>query len=155
MDTSRNISKTPPSTKFEFERTKSVIECFRCGVCCIKYQVRLDETDACRIADYLALTSDAFSEKCLDPRWLGPGSLLRQVDGACVFLDRSPGVKLNNCRIQAVKPQPCLGWMPGLDRSECREGLIRHWQLAVNGSGQLEGSAERLSDLQSFLQSLR
>ncbi len=136
------------------EHKNSSIECFRCAVCCIKFQVRLNLIEAHRIADHLGLPFEVFLERYTDHRWYGPDSLLRQLDGACVFLVGDTGSKLRNCRIHMIKPQACRDWTPGLDRPECREGLAKHWQLSVNSSGQLEGSEENLQKFHSFLESL-
>ena len=137
------------------EQTKTPLACFRCGVCCIKYQAPFNSTESQRIADYLGLSLDIFLDRFTDHRWPdGPESLLCHLNGACVFLNRDQEGKLNNCRIHTVRPKACCDWEAGLDRKECRDGLTRHWQLSVNSSGQLEGSEEKLAAFQSFLKSL-
>ncbi|MBI2852178.1 MAG: YkgJ family cysteine cluster protein [Chloroflexi bacterium] len=137
------------------EDTVAALSCFRCGVCCMKYQVQVDAEEASRIAGYLGLPDDEFEAKFADRRWRGRGFLLRQVDGACVFLDSDLGGKLRNCRIQPVKPKACDDWTPGSNRPECRAGLARDWHLSVNDAGQIEGSEERLRLYMDFLESLR
>lgn len=132
-----------------------MLECFRCGVCCTKYQATLNSVESRRIADYLELPLEVFLDRFTDHRWIvGPDSLLCHKHGACVFLGYDPNSKLNNCRIHPVKPQVCRDWEPGPNPQECRDGLARHWQLSVNSSGQLEGSEEKLDEFQSFLKSL-
>lgn len=130
------------------------MECFRCGVCCTKYQAPLNYIEAQRIADHLGLPLKVFLDRFADHRWHGPDSLICQLKGACVFLDYDPNSKHNNCRIQQVKPSACRDWKPGLHPPECREGLARYWQLSVNSVGQLEGSEEKLGKFQNFLKSL-
>lgn len=128
------------------------LECFRCGVCCMKFQVQVDAEEARRISGHLGLPADEFAERFADPRWRGRGLLLRQVDGACVFLDNSHG-KPRNCLIQSVKPKACDDWTPGLAKPECREGLGRDWGLQVNNAGQIEGSEEKRLLFHDFLKS--
>ncbi len=130
------------------------LECFRCGVCCIKYQVPLNQAEAQRIADYLVLPLETFLDRFADHRWPGTDSLLCHFDGACAFLSYDPTGKVNNCSIHAVKPAACRDWRQGLNPPECRDGLAKHWQLSVNSSGQLEGSEEKIATFQSFLKSL-
>ncbi len=142
------------NTQFGSEQQETTIECFRCGICCMKYQVCLSTVEAHRIADYLGLPFEEFLDKYTDRRWPGLGSVLRQLNGMCAFLDFDPSVKRNNCRIQSVKPEDCRDWIPGLYRPECLKGLAQYWQLTVNLSGQFEGSEERLREFQSFLKSL-
>ena len=137
------------------EQTKTLLECFRCGVCCIKYQAPLNSVEAGLIADYLELPLDVFLDRFTDHRWpAGPERLLCHLNGACVLLNSEQDGKLNNCRIHLVRPKACCDWEAGLDRKECRDGLAKHWQLSVNSSGQLEGSEEKLGEFQSFLKSL-
>lgn len=131
------------------------IPCFRCGVCCSRYQVCLSLVEARRIADELALDWDKWLERYTDSRWPGGGTLLlRQGEGGCVFLEHAGDAGKTICRIHHVRPAACQEWMPGLHRKECREGLARYWGLAVNPSGQLEGPAEKLRDFFSFIHSL-
>ena len=137
------------------EQTKTLLECFRCGVCCIKYQAPLNSFEAGLIADYLEHPLEIFLDRFTDHRWpAGPESLLCHLNGACVFLNREQDGKLNNCRIHPVRPKACRDWQPGIDRQECRDGLAQCWQLSVNSSGQLEGSREKLNEFQSFFKSL-
>lgn len=142
------------TAQYGSKQKELLLECFRCGVCCTKYQTHLNLVEARRIADYLELPLEVFLDRFADHRWYGMDNLLCQLNGACVFLNRDPNGKLNNCRIQPVKPEACRDWKPGLHPPECREGLARSWQLSVNSSGQIEGSEEKLDEFQSFLKSL-
>jgi Fe-S-cluster containining protein len=130
-------------------------DCFRCGVCCRRYQARLNITEAKRIADGLGISLDEFSNKYLDHRWPGKESfLLRHIRGACIFLKRSRNRKLHNCLIHSFRPSSCEEWTPGLHRRECQQGLTRYWGLGVNGEGELTGTKRRLLSFQAFLQLL-
>ena len=98
------------------------MKCLRCGICCTKHQAIINFTEAERIAAYLDITAYDLKQLYSEPNWHSEKSyLLRQVDGACIFL------KYNNnttcCAIQPVKPSCCTDWMPGLDKKECSEGL--------------------------------
>ncbi len=63
------------------------IPCFRCGVCCTRYQVRLSLVEARQIADELGFDWDEWLDRYVDQRWPGTDSfLLRHCNGACVFL---------------------------------------------------------------------
>ena len=129
--------------------------CFRCGVCCTRYQVRLTLVEAQRIADGLGLSFSMFLDRYVEQQWHTPdGFLLRQCDGECVFLIHTEGSKKTSCFIHHVKPAACQEWMPSLYRRECREGLAKFWQLTVSPSGQFEGAEEKLRDFHSFVESL-
>ena len=132
-----------------------VIPCFRCGVCCSKYQVRLNLAEARRIADVLGVDWQELRDKYLDCRWPGTQSfLLRQESGACVFLRRESDERKTSCLIHPFRPSSCREWTPDLFRRECQAGLSKLWGLKVNASGQIEGSAEKFQDFYSFLDSL-
>lgn len=129
--------------------------CFRCGLCCIKYQVRMSVTEARRIASTLELSWDEFQGKYLDPEWPGVESLLLiHRDGACVFLDIDTGTRTTTCRIQSFKPSSCLDWSSGANKPECQQGLAKYWGLVVDSSGKIRGSEEQMGRFQSFLEAL-
>ena len=131
------------------------IVCFRCGECCARYQVRPSLVEARCIADDLGLSLDAFLDRYVDQRWHGPESfLLRQHDGACIFLEHTEGSNKTTCLIYRVKPAHCREWTPSLYRRECRDGLAKYWKLTVSPAGQLEGTEEKLRDFHSFVESL-
>lgn len=133
-----------------------MIVCFRCGVCCSNYQVRLSLVEARRVTDELGLAFDEWLERYVDKYWQRPDSfLLRQRNGACVFLEQVKGSNKTSCLIHNVKPMACLEWTPSLYRRECQEGLVKYWSLTVSPSGQLEGSEEKLRDFNSFLETPR
>jgi len=132
------------------------IECFRCGECCTRYQVRLSLIEARRVADGLGLSLDAFLEKYVDKRWLGLSSfLLRLEDGACIFLERKAVNRERLCLIHHLKPGACRDWAPNLYRKECRGALAKHWNLTVNETGQVEGSTEDIKRFHGFIESIR
>ena len=129
--------------------------CFRCGVCCTRYQIRLGLIEARRIVDELGLTWDEFLNGYVDQHW--PGSedfLLRRCNGACVFLENVEGGNMTRCLIHPFKPYACREWNPSLYRRQCQEGL-KYWGLTVSTSGQLEGSEQKLRDFSFFIESCK
>jgi len=130
------------------------IPCFRCGMCCTGYRVRLSLIEARRIAEGLGVAWHEFQDRYVDRRWLGADSFyLRQRDGACVFL-KQRGSHKTTCLIHSFKPSSCREWAPSLYRRQCQTGLSRHWGLTVSSSGQLQGPEEKLREFRSFLESL-
>jgi len=102
------------------------IPCFRCGVCCTRYQVRLSLEEAQQIANELGLAWDEWLDLYVDQRWPGTDSfLLRHCNGACVFLERIEARNVTCCLIQSFKPSACREWTPSLYRQDCQEGLIK------------------------------
>lgn len=131
------------------------IPCFRCGVCCIKYQVRLNLVEARRLADRLGLAWDEFRARYVDRHWPATESfLLRQEDGACVFLERGGGLAVSSCLIHPFKPLACQELTCSLSRPECQEGLARDWGLTISPAGRIRGPKETIQRFRSFLNSL-
>jgi uncharacterized protein len=132
-----------------------VAPCLRCGECCRRYQVRLDLAEALRIAGGLGLTGDEFRDRYADRRWPGEASLLvRQENGACVFLQRAAGAGDDLCAIHSLKPSSCREWTAGVHRDECRAGLARRWGLSVDSGGELRGPDGKMRDFRLFIDSL-
>ena len=129
--------------------------CFRCGVCCTRYQVRLSPVEARRIADELGLTWEEWVDRYTSQSWAGSDSfLLRRCNGACVFLERAKGSNITRCLTQPFKPSACRERNPSLYQRDCQEGLAKYWGLTVSPLGQLEGSDQDLRCFHSFLESL-
>jgi hypothetical protein len=128
--------------------------CFRCGVCCRKYQVRIKSAEAQAIAQKLKIRFTEFLREYTDPRWPDSNSfLIRHRNGACIFLDSKTGKKESRCLVHSCRPQDCRDWVADLDRPECQAGLAK-WGLAVNTSSEIVGNAAELREFQSFLDSL-
>ena len=131
------------------------IPCFRCGVCCSRYRIRLSLVEARRIANGLGLAWNTFLDRYVEQLWpRAQDFFLRQRNGVCIFLEHGEGTKTTSCFIHSFKPAACLEWVPSLYRRECQEGLARHWGLTVGSSGELQGAAERIEHFQLFLKSL-
>ena len=128
--------------------------CFRCGVCCRKYQVRLNSAEAQSIGQKLKIGFAEFLKEYTDPRWPDSNTfLIRHQNGACIFLESKTGKKESRCLIHSFRPQDCRDWVPDLDRPECQEGLAQ-WGLTVSTNGEIIGPAAELREFQSFLDSL-
>lgn len=131
------------------------IPCFRCGVCCTKYQAYLTLLEARQIADALGLTWKDWLNRYTSRNWPGENSfLLRHCNGACVFLEHTEDNNITRCLIQTFKPSTCREWNPSLYRRDCQEGLAKYWGLTVSPSGKLIGSDHDLQHFNSFLESL-
>jgi len=126
--------------------------CFRCGECCTRYQVLLDDGEMEQVATYLGISMERLKNDYTDPRWPVPGKyLLRHRDnGGCIFLVRHGKEAL--CSIHVSKPRACRDWTPSLSRKECSLGLTRVWGLAANENGELCGAEH---DKYTFLEYLR
>lgn len=128
------------------------VTCFRCGVCCMKYQVNVGLIEAQRIAGELGVGREDFVERYTDPRWPGTNSLLlRRDDAGCTFFRREDGNKEGTCTIHTFRPDSCRDWTASLYRPECREGLAKCWGLAVDSGGNPTGDEERIKYFRSFL----
>ena len=131
------------------------MQCFRCGVCCIKYQARVSLEEGERIAAGLGLSWDDFREKYTDPRWPGTASFIfRHSGGACVFLKRESNLPSAYCLIHSFKPSACSDWRESPGQMECREGLSKLWGLEVDPSGEFTGPPGKLRAFKAFIESL-
>lgn len=129
--------------------------CFRCGECCVRYQVYMNLAEARHIAEEMSVSWSEFVDKYIDGRWPGTESLLlKQENGHCVFLVKKDGGKEMLCKIQPYKPASCRDWEPDLHRRECKEGLSKYWGLEVSPSGKPKGEDDKARGFESFLKSL-
>lgn len=129
--------------------------CFRCGVCCTKYNVRISFLEARRIADGLGISWRDFLSRYVSRDGANPESfLLRRKEKACIFLENTGDSNMSRCLIHAFKPSSCKEWNPSLYRRDCQEGLARYWGLGVGSSGLPEGPEQNLQRFYSFLKSL-
>ncbi len=130
-------------------------QCFRCGVCCTRYQVNLSLVEARRISDGLGISWDEFQKDYLDQRWLGYDSfLLRRHNGVCIFLQNAGDNGQASCLVHSSKPTACRLWTPGPYQRECQIGLVKYWNLIVSPSGKIQGTNEATEHFESFLKSL-
>ena len=136
-----------PSAETEYTTT-----CFRCGECCTRYQVLLDDGEMEEVATYLGISPEKLKADYTDPRWPVPGKfLLRHRDnGGCIFLVHHGKEAL--CSIHVAKPRACRDWTPAISRTECSQGLARVWGLAASEAGELCGAEH---DKKAFLEYLK
>jgi len=151
-----SISAAADRTRVKCVKWDPYVPCLRCGVCCTRYPVRLDLSEARCICDGLGLSWYTFLGDYIEPRWTGTDSfLLRQQDGVCVFLKHTNEPHRTVCLIHAWKPSACREWTPSLYRRECQEGLLRCWGLTVTPQGDVRGSEEGIQHFQLFLESVK
>jgi Fe-S-cluster containining protein len=129
--------------------------CFRCGECCTRYQVLLDEYEIKQVAEYLGINPEKLLADYIDPRWPVPGKfLLKHHDnGGCIFLVHRGKEAL--CSIHTTKPKPCRDWTPSLSRKECSQGLGRVWGLAANENGDLCGAEHDITAFVEYIRSIQ
>jgi Fe-S-cluster containining protein len=99
------------------------IECFRCGLCCTRYQPPIVPDEVAAIAAGLGLSAADFLARY--GQLTNVGYLLRQTSGQCVFLIREAASATCSCRIHPFRPRACRDWVASLSQRECREGLSR------------------------------
>ena len=144
-----------PNIGSNSKEMQSPLSCFRCGVCCMKFQAPCTPEEVVRIAGHLQLAVDVFFGKYVDPRWPGKEKLLLHAEGKCPFLTIDASGKIKNCSIHQVRPAACRDWSPGTEKRECRDGLAQIWQLSIDESGNLLGSKQQITAFTPFLQSLK
>lgn len=131
------------------------IACFRCGLCCMRYQPPVTTAEAESIAGALGLELDVFLDRYVDDSWFEPGRFLLDTDsGACIFLGDTQDGRTRTCRIHPLRPRACRDWQPGLHQKECLEALERDWGLTASPSGKLIGPRASLSRFRAFATSL-
>ena len=132
------------------------IECFRCGICCSRYQVRLTQAEAKCIANELGILWEKFIENYTDHHWPGTESfLLRRNQETCIFLRQDKVREITSCFIHPFRPASCREWKPSQYRAECQEGLHKYWRLKVSPKGKLKGNQVSIQRFQAFLESLK
>lgn len=97
------------------------IKCFRCGLCCTRFQPRLTPEEVKRIPDYLSLSAIDFIARYVQVTTIG--YLLRQSAMGCVFLRWDKGKTA--CEIYRVRPKACRDWKASLSQPECQQGLAK------------------------------
>ncbi len=110
---------------------EAAIPCFRCGVCCEKWQPLLGPDALRQVAASLGLTLRTFNRRYTRPYPLRRGwRQFKATPTGCVFLDVSAGRAA--CTIHPHRPQVCRDWHAGLEKRECLVGL-----QALGGPGLL------------------
>jgi len=99
----------------------SIIDCFRCGICCTRYQPKLTPQEIRRIAKSLSLSTEDFLAQYVQITTIG--YLLKQSAKGCIFLKWEEGK--TSCEIYHIRPKACRDWTASLSQPECRQGLAR------------------------------
>jgi Fe-S-cluster containining protein len=100
------------------------IPCFRCGICCTRYQAPLEPEDIENIASALGISKSKCISRYAHKAPIEEGYLLKQTRKGCVFLAWEEDGKAC-CTIYPSRPKSCREWTPGLSRPECLEGLAK------------------------------
>jgi len=138
-----------------YRRGEPFIPCFRCGVCCSRYLIRITMTDVRRISDGLSLDWQRFIEEYTDRSQPEDGTfVLRRCPERCVFLKYDEASRQELCSIHDFKPSTCRDWVSSLYRRECREGMNTCWNLSVDEEGHPIGTDEQLATFYSCLDSI-
>ena len=98
------------------------VPCFRCGVCCQRWQPLIGQVEADRLARFLGLSTPEFLQTYARPYPFDDAFQLNEANGACVFLRWQDGKAA--CCVHEARPQACRDWDASLKRKECLDGLI-------------------------------
>lgn len=108
------------------------IECFRCGVCCVRYRPKVTKAEMKRIARKVGISLEVFFATYVKTVPTKDGYILQSSADTCPFLQwDKKGVKAA-CSIHSSRPKACRDWVPSLSRTECQEGLVK-----LKNSGEL------------------
>lgn len=122
------------------------IECFRCGVCCVRYRPKITKTEMRPIARKLGISLQEFVARYVRVVPTKDGYILQSSSDACPFLEwEQKGVKAT-CSIHPVRPKACRDWVASLSRPECQEGLSK-----LKAGGELLLPAELYSSTSEIL----
>ncbi len=99
------------------------IDCFRCGICCQRYQPGVGQEEIETIAATLGIGKEEFISRYVQQAPVKEGFLLRRSERGCLFLSRDEVDGRARCAIYQVRPKACRDWAASLLRQECRQGL--------------------------------
>jgi uncharacterized protein len=126
--------------------------CLAYGMCCIKYQPCINESELIAISGYLGIETEEFIKNYTDHRWPGTTSyLIRHNENGCVFLKEISGSRLKLCSIQQVKPRCCREWDAAINKNECRQCLKQMFNLIVDENGRIAGNISDINNLLNYL----
>ena len=127
------------------------IPCFRCGVCCVRWQPLLSPAEQRRLAQDIGVSLATFKRKYTRayPIRRGWRQLITADHGGCVFLVYEGGRA--GCSIHAVRPTVCRDWAPSLEKKECLTGLQT---LATGGFLTIDVLYDDPKDKSQFLEML-
>jgi Fe-S-cluster containining protein len=128
--------------------------CFRCGICC-RLWVFVTGEEADRIAARVKLNRPDFTIEYWDQS-VSPEEclVLRQKDGACVFLRGNTHTPEKGCAIYDLRPRVCRDFLPSLLCKECQKGLKQHWNLTATTTGRVEGTDKNRQTFFAYLKKI-
>jgi Fe-S-cluster containining protein len=100
------------------------IPCFRCGICCTRYQPPLTTKEINNIASALKISRSKCVSKYTVKVPIREGHLLKRTNKGCVFLTWDANGRAS-CTIHPRRPKACREWTPSLSKPECLEGLAK------------------------------
>jgi Fe-S-cluster containining protein len=100
------------------------IPCFRCGICCARYQPPLTTDDIGNIASALGISRSKLVSGYAVKVPTKEGYLLKHADNGCIFLAWGGDGKAR-CSIYTSRPRACREWRASLSKPECLEGLAK------------------------------
>lgn len=103
----------------------SEIECFRCGVCCVRYRPKVTLKEMGHISRKLGMSITEFSSTYVRAVPTKDAYILQSSADTCPFLRWDEEGAKATCSIHAFRPAACRNWAASLSRPECREGLAR------------------------------
>jgi Fe-S-cluster containining protein len=107
--------------KYSFGEKADPLPCFRCGLCCTGYLVKLTSRDIRALSHHLGITTSGFVREYT--RRIPLGLVLKQTDDMCVFLSYEQDTTSAGCAVYASRPEVCQSFVPSLHRGECLAGL--------------------------------
>ncbi len=130
MSTEKAIIKTLEGKEITIAE-QTPIPCFRCGVCCTRYQPPLTPQDIDNIASALGISRSKCISRYAVKVPIKEGYLLKKTEKGCLFLawDADGNAR---CPIDPSRPRACRGWPPSLSKPECLEGVAN-----VRSGGQI------------------
>lgn len=153
-ETSANLGVPPLDACGEGRSEFAELPCFRCGICCAVYQVRISPAEARCIAASMDLDYWDWVGRYCDPRWSDPRShLIHHNEKGCAFLDYSTAQE-SLCRIYQVRPYSCREWAASVFKPACQEGLKQRWGLSVDSDGRVKGTPDTKQRFERFLAQL-
>jgi len=123
MSTEKAIIKTLEGKEITITE-QTPIPCFRCGICCTRYQAPLTSQDIDNIASALRISRSKCISRYALKLPIKEGYLLKKTEKGCIFLAWDADGKAR-CTIYVSRPKACREWTPSLAKPECREGLAK------------------------------
>ena len=99
------------------------IDCFRCGICCLRYRPKVSNEEITIIAAKLKVPLEDFLDKFVSTSPRSGEYILDDGGKQCPFLTWHDGTVRAECTIHPFRPRACRNWQASLSRIECQEGL--------------------------------